>query len=186
MKIKIILLMLVILLGIPLVLAADYYAKVNVYFNVPTDAAIKVGFPSTYSGSYNVTAANTTVTPWISFNFTGANENWVQPQTDGVGADKQASVEKPIFLVQNIGNTNIDIQINGTVPSSFAVCANSTCQGSCGGTTADCTVLGGESFTNMGTTVQIDSAVNITLWGNATGASGGQSAGNVFILSKPT
>jgi len=161
-----------------IVLAADYYAKVNTYFWVPSDAAFALSFPSDYTANNVSITSNQTTSTWISFNFTSSTESGVQPQTNGVTGDKQAGITKPIFLVQNIGNVPTTIQINASVPAGFTVCANST-------TVTTCTALSG-TFTNMKTSLAVGAKENITLYGSTSSASGGQSSGNVFLLSFPT
>ncbi len=160
----------------------SYLAKVNVYYNVPNDATFNLAFPVTYATTFNESiSSNTTASNWISFNFTSTTDTYAQPRTTGVAGNAQAGSVKPIFLIYNTGTAAELIAINATVPGGFALCANSTCTGSCTGTVAACTSLGA-GFVTMATTVNVGSQLNVTLYANAT-STGGQSAGDIFIRS---
>lgn len=165
--------------------ASNYYGKVLVYFNVPSDATFAIAFPSAYTFEdiTSSTESSPTVTSsWISFNFTSGTQSWVQPQTNGSATNAQNGPTKPIFYIDNTGNVNEKFDINATVPSTFAVCANSTCTGECGTTTSACTALT-TSYVTMATAVTTTSFLNITLYANASGSSGGQASGSVMIKS---
>ncbi len=178
------------LLGIPAILAANnYYAKVVVYFTIPSDATFTIGFPSAYTPeSISSTDENapTQTTSWISFNFTSGTENWLQPRTSGLAANAQVGPGKPIFYIDNTGNVNEKFDLNGTVPTNFGVCANATCDtaggASCGSVTSTCTNIT-STYATMATAVTSTSFLNVTLYANATGASSGISSGSVWIKS---
>lgn len=177
--------MLSVLLSVPVALAPNY-ARVLVYFNIPADTSFTVAFPSAYSPE-SITStdesAPTQTTSWISFNFSSPTENWIQPRTNGVAADAQSGATKPIFYIDNTGNTNEQFAINGTIPSTFAVCVNATCgSGSCGTVTSTCTALGA-SYTILATAVTTTSFLNVTLYGNASSSPAGQSSGAIMIRS---
>jgi len=165
------------------------YATAILAYKKPSaavDCTFNIAFPSTYSSSFNETASNTTTANWISFNFTSNQaENWTQPWTNGVSTNNQDGSLKPIYLIYNTGNTNIEFTINASIPSNFQMCANSTCAGGdCSGNPTACTSLS-SSFVSLGTLNQ-GKQLNVTLYANKTaGISPGESSGNTIIVSQP-
>lgn len=165
--------------------AASYYAKVSVYYNIPTDTSFNIAFPSTYTSGFNETAANTTTTNWISFNFTTTSDTFIQPRTTGDAGKAQSGSLVPIFLIYNTGNTAETMALNATVPTGYVMCANASCTGGdCTSPVATCTALGAAGYTTMFTGLGVGKKGNITLFANSSSSStAGQSAGNVFIQS---
>jgi hypothetical protein len=164
-------------------LAVDYWARVTTYYFVPEDHGFNIAFPTTYTGAFNSTANNATLGTWISFNFTSAAQNGVQPYTNGSSSDNQVGATKPIFLVYNTGNAVSTMKLNTTTMSDFDICANSSLVGGEGSGTATCTAIEGASPVSMGT-VNIGKRMNITLYGNSSaGAAGGIQTGTTYIQS---
>lgn len=181
----------------PAVLAAstEYYAKTTVYFNIPSDATFSVSFPDDYTGWNAISgtteggATDLSSSDWVSFNFTSGTENWVQPQHLGVGANVQAGITKPIFYIDNTGNTDVKFELYWatSLPSNIEVCGNSSCTGTCSspGTISACTSIGVAegSETTFASTIKTDEFLNITLYANATGAATGETNEVIYIHS---
>lgn len=117
----------------------NYYAKTEVYFNIPYDAAFRIAMPSTYT--YNditgtdYATATATSPGWISFNFTQVPSR-VEPYAGGLAGDTQSGLTKPIFMYNPTGNTPINISINLTsIPTGTQVEVNGVCGG-----TGSCTI----------------------------------------------
>ncbi|MHA2278422.1 MAG: hypothetical protein ACXAC2_21805 [Candidatus Kariarchaeaceae archaeon] len=172
----------------PVLAAADvYWANVTMNFYVPSDTLFAVQFPNDFTGAgYNFTANNDTLGTWIGFNFTSGTEQWVQPSTNATGgANAQTGPSKPIMRVENLGNVNESIWINGTVPANFAVCANATC-GDCEDGVAACTDIDVAAFFYLFRNLTTGGFGNVTLYGNASGASPGSAQGSLFLWGNST
>lgn len=158
-------------------LAAIYtWAEVNVYYNVPTLKTFNVQFASQYSGGYNETASNTTLSNWISFNFTSVPQYEAEPYTNGSASDTQSGITQPIFMVLNTGNANEDIKLNLTSETYFDVCANST-------DVSACTAIEGATLQTLHSALTPASQSNITLYANVTsGATIGQTGPDTLFI----
>jgi hypothetical protein len=147
--------------------------------------------PSSYC--YNITAdteATANQTSWISFNFSSSNENFREPYRVGSSSDTQDNAnKKPIFRINNTGNRNISVSLkfNETVPAGIAVGGNASCDpdSSCCGTvqTSLINLGGGTTYQYLGQNLQNTTtcALNITLWGNVSGVTPGESLRYLFI-----
>jgi len=186
------------LLGMPIVLAASttYYAKTTVYFNVPSDATFSISFPDDYTAWNSITgtteggATDLSTSDWISFNFTNVPENWVEPYHLGASANSQSGITKPIFYIDNTGNTDEKFELYWatSLPTGIAVCGNSSCTGTCSspGTLSTCTSIGvgSASATTFASTIKTDEYLNITLYANvSSGAAGGETSEVIYIKS---
>ncbi len=167
--------------------ATTYWANVTMKFFVPIDTLFAVQFPNDYTGvGYNFTAANATLGTWIGFNFTSGTEEWVQPSTNATGgANAQTGPAKPIMRVENLGNVNESIWINGTVPANYAVCANASC-GDCEDAVSACTDIDVAAFFFLFTNLSSGGFGNITLYGNASGATAGSAEGSLMLWGNST
>ena len=174
--------------------SSDYYAKTTVYFLVPTDATFSISFPDDYTAWNTITgeteggATDLSSTDWVSMNYSTVPETWVQPYHLGVSGNAQAGISKPIFYIDNTGNTaeKFELYWATALPSNIEVCANSSCTGTCSspGDVAACTEIGvGEgSETTFATTINTDEYLNITLYGNVTaGATAGETSEVIYI-----
>lgn len=162
----------------------------DVFFTISaaTDATFAIALPSDYSSFTDITGTSeggATAIDWISFNFTDFPENYCEPSQLGASADKQNGITKPIFYIDNTGNTDIDIEFkfSSSLPTGVVVGGNSSCTG----TYASCT----STLTNIGTSYvklvddlsQTDSFANITFYGNvSTGATAGESSGYTLYI----
>lgn len=176
------------ILSSPVIAVSDvYWANVTMNFYVPRDTLFAVQFPSAYTGAgYNFTAANDTVGSWIGFNFTSGTEEWVQPSTNATGGGNQQTDETfPIMRVENLGNVNESIWINGTVPTNFAVCANASC-GDCEDAVSACTDIDVAALFFLFTNLSSGGFGNITLYGNASGATAGSATGSLILWGNST
>jgi len=97
------------------VLAANF-AATRVYFNIPADTTFSIAMPDNYT-FFNTTITGTTLaaateTDWITFNFSTAPQAILQePSAAGNFSRNQTAPNTPIFLLDNLGNTNISITV---------------------------------------------------------------------------
>jgi len=177
---------------IGLAISSEYYAKVPVYFNVPSDASFAVALPSSYTFTdiTGTSEAGATTLSWISFNFTDIPQYWVEPIVQGVSTDAQNGAAKPIFLIDATGNVNITVSIRfeSSLPSGITVCANATCSPvtgtSCGTVQETCTSVD-TSYVQLASNLAYsgNTYLNVTLYANVTsGVEGGEyGAYNLYI-----
>ena len=176
------------ILSDPVVAASDvYWANVTMNFYVPKDTLFAVQFPNDFTGAgYNFTAANDTLGSWIGFNFTSGTEEWVQPSTNATGgANAQTGPTKPIMRIENLGNVNESIWINATVPTNFAVCGNASCD-DCEDAVTTCTDIDVADLFYMFRNLSSGGFGNITLYGNASGATAGSATGSLMLWGNST
>jgi hypothetical protein len=170
--------------------SSNYYAQTLVLFNVPTDATFSIAMPANYATWTSITSTSdypsATATDWISFNYTSApSATLTEPYQLGAAANNQAGAAKPIYYIDNTGNTNeqFDIKLNQTAPTNVNVYFNGSCVGSCGTTTTTLTAMTA-SYLPVATTVTTASYLNITLYSNTSaGITGGISTRYIAIRS---
>ena len=164
------------------------YAYTKVYFNVPTVTTFRVRMPSNYTDGRNISItavaeASADATGWISFNFSALPDNDVEPYVEGRSGEAQASVDNPIFMYENSGNTDINISLywNSSLAAGYTVTAN--------GSGVDCTVNNIQSLTSSsdpGSLIVGDLTTtghaNVTLYANAS-ASATDSENELFHKS---
>jgi hypothetical protein len=154
----------------------NYYARTDVYFNIPYDAAFRIAMPSGYTyvditGTDYATATATSPS-WISFNFTQVPQSYVQPYAGGLAGDAQDGITKPIFRYDPTGNTPIRISINLTsIPSGITVKVNGTCddvapENCTNPLTTETTLVAGVEQVLV-ESLAVDNYFNVTLWGSA-------------------
>lgn len=154
----------------------NYYARTEVYFNIPYDAAFSIAMPSayTYVNITNVTYETATATSpsWVSFNFTQTPQSFVQPFAGGLSGEAQAGTTKPIFRYDPTGNTAIRLSLNmsGSYPTDITVYANGTCDDELSGCTNPRKTYT-ELLVNQEITfvdyLSTNNYFNVTLWGSA-------------------
>ena len=144
------------------------------YFSVSTfasNAVFSIAMPSDYSSFTNVSGENetdATAYDWISFNFTERPQYYVQPYQLGNATNTQNGATQPIFLIDNVGNVNIDLsfRFESALPTGITVEGNA----SCSGTYTSCQSSSIELNTSYITLVEnisyTDSFANITLYSN--------------------
>jgi len=186
---RLIALITLLMLSLPLVYAASttYYAKTTVYFNIPSDATFSIAMPSDYASWPPITGtteAEATATDWISFNFTSgtANSTLVEPYQLGAAANTQSGTQKPIMYIDNTGNVNIVLAINGTAPpTGIQMFFNGT-----GGTSplTDLKQMTGTGYVDLMNSMTNTEFFNLTLWANVTGeGSHGQTSIDIYLRS---
>jgi hypothetical protein len=172
----------------------NYYARTDVYFNIPYDAAFRIAMPSSYTyidvtGSDYATATATSPS-WISFNFTQVPQDHVQPYAGGLAGDAQDGITKPIFRYDPTGNTPIRISINLTsIPPGITVSVNGTCDNVVTGctnplTTETILVAGVEQV--LVESLAVDNYFNVTLWGSADATATPGESGPVILYHHST
>lgn len=167
-----------------------YYAKTTVYFNVPSDATFSIAMPSNYASWTQIvgtTEGGATSTTWISFNFSSASSGTlVQPYEAGASGDAQNGALEPIYYIDNTGNVNeqFKIYLGTATPSGVALYVNATC-GSCTSPLTTLTAVGvteGSANTLTSSLANTD-YLNITLYGNTSSATAGETNRVIYIKS---
>jgi hypothetical protein len=158
----------------------NYYARTDVYFNIPYDAAFTIAMPSTYDFPDKVVVtglsfgdATATSPSWISFNFTQTPQSWIEPFAGGLSGDNQAGTSRPIFRYDPTGNTAIRLSLNmsGSYPTDITVYANGTCDdttpANCNTPLTTATLLTVNTEITLVNSLSTNNFFNITLWGTA-------------------
>lgn len=153
---------------------ADEYAYTQAYFNIPSDVSFRVSLPGDAASPYESSDTSPPTTAWVSFNTTVLPATGVQPWTLGVDnvANKQNGPSKPIFYVENYGNTPIDFYIQiASLDACLSLCANATCGDvSCGAAAfiTTCTNINGVEamMVNELEYASGSNRANITLYGS--------------------
>lgn len=154
------------------------FATTKIYFNVPSVTTFAIGMPDTYASGQNFTITGGSVaaansTDYISFNFSGTPASWVQPYAAGNASRAQNNTSTPIFLLDNLGNTNITISFwlndTGNLSTYFNFSANATSSD-----TAGCALVQTTPFNITATSTNItwrfqpsSCRVNVSMWGFA-------------------
>lgn len=145
------------------------------YFTVSTsvasNAVFSIALPSDYATFTNATGENETDATsydWISFNFTQRPQYYVQPYQLGSSGNAQNGATQPIFLIDNMGNVNINIsfRFESALPTGITVEGNATCSGtytSCQATSLPFNTSYTQLVNNLSYT---DSFANITMYSN--------------------
>lgn len=179
-----------------LAVSSNYYAQSLVIFNVPSDATFSVAMPSNY-GSWTAISSTSdypsgTATDWISFNFTSGSQSALQePYEAGASGTKQTGTTSPIYWIKATGNTNIslDIKLNMTEPTGIQLNYNASCNGPGGngcGTVKTAITRMTTAYQSLCTQLNFTAGtfLNVTLYANTSGVSGGNSL--VYIAMRST
>jgi hypothetical protein len=143
------------------------------------DATFSVAMPTAYQ-FYNISGASeslaTNTTPRnISFNFSTIPQYWVEPcaGSDCTSSQQNASLNRPIYLIQATGNVpiGIGIRLNASLATGLSMSANATCNGTYGSCQGTLQTIG-MTYVNLVTQLNTDtiSFANITLFANLTGS----------------
>jgi hypothetical protein len=154
---------------------------VEVDYSAAADTSFLVMMPSAYSGAgynYTITAETEETaneTAWISFNITAFCTSPpyfpcynVEPYRQGDSSDNQVGNGKPIFYIDNIGNTNINIslRLNESFPLGINISANASCTGTYTSCDSTKTLLDTSYSLLVHNLSDENSFANISLWGD--------------------
>lgn len=143
------------------------------------DATFTVAMPTNYV-FYNITneseaTASNTTPKNISFNFSTIPQYWVEPcaGSDCTNSQQNASLNRPIYLIQATGNVpiGIGITLNASLPTGLTMSANATCSGTHGTCQGTVQTIG-TTYVDLVSQLNTDAAsfANITLFANFTGS----------------
>ncbi|MFQ6020694.1 MAG: right-handed parallel beta-helix repeat-containing protein [Candidatus Aenigmatarchaeota archaeon] len=142
--------------------------QVNITLTIPISTTFTILMPTGYTcqaDCFNITAlteATANETDSLYFNASTYPDYYVEPCRDAGNTQCQSGASQPIFLIDNTGNTNIDILIrrNATIQSGITLFANASCSG-CSSTETAETELTTSYYTFI-------TGLTTTGWGNIT------------------